>query len=224
VKSRSDLANDLAIDRARALALTPVSRETAGRLDRFVDLLQTWQQTTNLIAASTLPNLWTRHVADSIQLMTLAPSARTWIDFGTGGGFPGLVLACVLADDPGATIYLVESNAKKAAFLREAQREVGVPAIVCAERMETFTERFDGPVEVVTSRAVAPLKILFQLSFTLLRRSGVLGLFPKGKNVEQELAEASVSWSMHATLVQSRTDGAGRIVIVRDLERRGLAI
>src|ERR1700704_5018950 len=124
---RPDAASvpDLASDRARALALTPVSRETSERLDRFVELLLTWQRTTNLIAASTIPHLWTRHVADSLQLLELAPDARVWIDLGSGGGFPGLVIACALADKPGALIHLVESNAKKAAFLREAQRVTG---------------------------------------------------------------------------------------------------
>ena len=88
------------IARARC-ALTPVSRETFARLDRFVELLLTWQRTTNLIAPSTVPRLWTRHIADSLQLLDLAPGARVWVDLGSGGGFPGLVIACALADTPG---------------------------------------------------------------------------------------------------------------------------
>src|SRR5664280_1584972 len=107
----------LAADKAAALALTPVSRETEARLDRYVDLLLEWQAKTNLVAPSTLPNLWTRHISDSLQLLTLAPSAKTWADLGSGGGFPGVVLACALADTPGAKVHLVERNAKKAAFL-----------------------------------------------------------------------------------------------------------
>src|SRR5215470_8112187 len=94
---------DLADDRARALALTPVSRETAARLDRYVEVLLRWHRTTNLIAASTIPALWTRHVADSLQLLDHAPRADAstrWIDLGAGGGFPGLVIACALADQP----------------------------------------------------------------------------------------------------------------------------
>src|SRR6266852_1352890 len=110
--------SDLAADRSRALALTPVSRETTERLDRFVELLLARQRTTNLISTSTILHLWTRHIADSLQLIDLAPAALTWIDVGTGGGFPGLVIACVLADRPGAVVHLVESNMKKAAFLR----------------------------------------------------------------------------------------------------------
>src|SRR5205823_12372747 len=109
-----------ASDRAGALALTPVSHETEARLDRYVALLLEWQAKTNLVAPSTLPNLWTRHISDSLQLLSLAPSAKTWVDFGSGGGFPGVVLACALADTPGATVHLVARIAKQAAFLREA--------------------------------------------------------------------------------------------------------
>src|SRR4051794_35355705 len=120
----------LASDRAAALALTPVSHETEARLDRYVALLLEWQAKTNLVAPSTLPNLWTRHISDSLQLLSLAPSAKTWVDFGSGGGFPGVVLACALAEMSGATVHLVERIAKKAAFLREAIRVTGSPGIV----------------------------------------------------------------------------------------------
>ena len=89
-----------------------------------------WQAKTNLVAPSTLPNLWTRHISDSLQLLSLAPSAKTWVDLGSGGGFPGVVLACALAETPGAKIHLVERNAKKAAFLREALRVTGSPGTV----------------------------------------------------------------------------------------------
>src|ERR1700736_4645109 len=99
-------------DKAAALALTPVSRETEARLDRYVELLREWQDKTNLVAPSTLPHLWTRHISDSLQLLALAPSAKVWVDLGSGGGFPGVVLACALADISGATVHLVERNAK----------------------------------------------------------------------------------------------------------------
>src|SRR5471032_119719 len=120
----------LAADKAAALALTPVSRETEARLDRYVDLLQEWQAKTNLVASSTLPNLWTRHISDSLQLLTLAPTAKIWVDLGSGGGFPGVVLACALAETPGANIQLIERNTKKAAFLREAVRVTGAAGTV----------------------------------------------------------------------------------------------
>src|SRR5262245_34780005 len=105
-------------DRERALALTPVSRETLERLDRFVALLLAWQRTTSLIAPSTVSHLWTRHIADSLQLLDLAPHARVWIDLGAGGGFPGLVIACARAGQPGAHVHLLDSHPHTAALLR----------------------------------------------------------------------------------------------------------
>jgi 16S rRNA (guanine527-N7)-methyltransferase len=211
---------DLAADRSRALALTPVSRETSERLDRFVELLLSWQRTTNLIASSTIPQLWTRHIADSLQLIDLAPAARVWIDVGTGGGFPGLVVACALAaEQPGVAVHLVESNLKKAAFLREAALATGAPAIVHAMRVETFGRSFKGHPDVVSARAVAPLKSLLDICFPLLAKNGVTGLFPKGQNAALELGEASDSSNMKVELVPSRTDPAARIVVIRDLER-----
>ncbi len=133
----------LAADRAKALALTPVSRETLERLDRFVALLLDWQGRMNLIAPSTIPTIWTRHIADSLQLLDLARNARIWIDLGSGAGFPGMVIACALADTPGATVHLVESTKKKAAFLSEAQQVTGAPAKIYPERIETFVPTFD---------------------------------------------------------------------------------
>jgi len=209
-------------DRAQALALTPVSRETAERLDRFVDLLLAWQKTTNLISPATVPRLWTRHVADSLQVVDLAPSAKVWIDLGSGGGFPGLPIACALADTPGAAVHLVESNGKKASFLREAVRVTQAPAIVHAQRAENFVDSSAGQVEVVVARAVAPLNLLLALSFPLLR-DGALGIFPKGQDVGTELTQAAKYWKINHKLVPSRTDPEGRIVLVSALERRQTA-
>jgi 16S rRNA (guanine527-N7)-methyltransferase len=191
------------------------------RLDRFVPLLLGWQRTINLVAPSTVTHVWTRHIADSLQLVDLAPGARTWIDVGSGGGFPGLVIACALASESGVSIHLVEANTRKAAFLREAQRLTGAPARVHTQRMEEFAQNFYGEVDVICARAVSPLKSLLELTFPLLKRPQALGLFPKGKNAEDELREASNSWRMRATLVASRTDPAGRIIAIRDLERGG---
>jgi 16S rRNA (guanine527-N7)-methyltransferase len=191
------------------------------RLDRFTTLLFAWQRTTHLVAPSTLPQLWTRHIADSLQLLDLAPEARIWVDVGSGGGFPGLVIACALASKPGAAIHLVEGNARKAAFLREAQRITEAAAHIHAERMEAFAPRFAGPLDAICARAVLPLKPLLHLTFPLLHRPEVVGFFPKGKNAERELHDASTDWRMHATLVPSRTDPSGRIIVVREVEPRG---
>jgi 16S rRNA (guanine527-N7)-methyltransferase len=208
---------DLAADRARALALVPVSRETAARLDRFAALLFDWQSHLNLIAASTVPVLWTRHIADSLQLLGLAPQARKWVDLGSGAGFPGLPIACALADQGSAQIHLVESNNKKAAFLREAIRVSGAPAIVHAERIGDFSKRFRGELDVVTARALAPLPELLSIAYPLLKR-GPLGVFPKGQDMDAELTEAAKCWSIEASLVPSRTDPKSRVVVIRRAE------
>src|SRR6202165_111805 len=146
----------LASDKAAALALTPVSRETEARLDRYVDLLGEWQGKNNPVAPSTLPNLWTRHISDSLQLLSLAPSAKTWVDLGSGGGFPGVVLACALAETSGAMVHLVERNAKKAAFLREALRISMSPGIVHLAEIGDRVDRITGPLACATARAGSP--------------------------------------------------------------------
>jgi len=220
--SRTPPTPDLTADRDAALRLTPVSRETLRRLDLFVGTLLAWNAKMNLISAGSVPHLWTRHIADSLQLLDLAPDARTWIDLGSGGGFPGLVIACALADTPGAIVHLVESSTKKAAFLREAADVIGAPAVVHAERIEKFVEHFDGPVDVVTARALSPLKSILDQSFSLLK-TGVLGLFPKGRSVNAELTDATKYWNINIDLAPSRTDSKGRIVVVHALARRPAA-
>jgi 16S rRNA (guanine527-N7)-methyltransferase len=215
-QTRQQIDTNLARDRARAVALigSAVSRETWTRLDGLVALLRKWQTTTNLVAPSTLTEIWTRHIADSAQLLTIVPDARVWVDLGSGGGFPGLVVACAMADHPGATIDLVESNQKKSAFLREAARILGVPAIVHARRIEDFVSTPLQSFDVVTARALAPLDRLMDYVGPLLKK-GTIGLFPKGQDAAAELTAASKSWIMDAQLVPSVTDPQARIVVVR---------
>ena len=215
---------DLEADRERALALTPVSRETLDRLDRFVALLLAWQQHTNLISRSSVPTLWTRHIADSLQLVDLAPAAaRAWVDLGSGGGFPGMVIACALAGTKGAHMHLVESTGKKATFLREAVRATGAPAIVHSERIEHFVDKSGESFDVVTARALAPLSELLGMAYPLLK-SGALGLFPKGQDVAVELTAAAKYWKIQSSLIQSRTDSKGQIVMVRGIEPANRAL
>jgi 16S rRNA (guanine527-N7)-methyltransferase len=209
-------ALDLGADQKRALTLTPVSRETKQRLELFVDLLSVWQNKINLVAPSTLNELWTRHIADSLQLVPLAPGALTWVDFGSGGGFPGIPIACALASQTGVKVHLIESNGKKAAFLREAVRVTGAPALVHQERTENFAESCAETVHVVTARALAPLKILCDQAFPLISR-GAVGLFPKGQDVEVELTDAAKYWRLEASSVPSKTDPESSIVVVRGL-------
>jgi 16S rRNA (guanine527-N7)-methyltransferase len=220
-----DLEARLAADRQQALALLSrtltdsreITPQIIARLDRFVAALLQWQATTNLVAPSTLPELWTRHVADSVQLLPLAPNAQHWVDLGSGGGFPGLVIACAIAERPGAVVHLVESNLKKAAFLREAARLTGAPAKVHAVRIEDFVDHFAEPVEIVTARALATLENLIESAYPLLER-GAQALFLKGRDIEAELTAASKCWTMDAELIPSATDSLGRIVRVRSVE------
>ncbi|MDC7784250.1 16S rRNA (guanine(527)-N(7))-methyltransferase RsmG [Rhodoplanes sp. TEM] len=206
-------------DRAAALTLTPVSRETEARLDRFVAMLLERQSVMNLMAPSTIPTLWTRHVADSLQLLPLIPErARTFVDLGSGGGFPGLVLACALADRPGAAIHLVESTQKKAAFLRDVGAALALPVVVHAARIEDFNRKRPVVPDIITARALAPLPVLLGYVYPLLTKSGV-ALLAKGQDVEAELTQASKSWKITADLVPSQTSPEGRIVVVRGLER-----
>ena len=206
-------------DKAAALALTPVSRETESRLDRYVELLLQWQAKTNLVSASTLPNLWTRHIADSLQLLALAPSAKVWVDLGSGGGFPGVVLACALAETPGAHLHLVERNGKKAAFLREALRVTTAPGMVHAKRIEDIVDSINGSIDCVTARALAPLNRLVGFVEPLVKQ-GAKALFLKGQDVEVELTEATKYWTIHPILHSSLTGGQGWIVELDRIDRR----
>jgi 16S rRNA (guanine527-N7)-methyltransferase len=206
-------------DKAAALALTPVSRETEARLDRYLELLRQWQAKTNLVAPSTLPHLWTRHVADSLQLLSLAPTAKVWVDFGSGGGFPGVVLACALAETAGARVYLVERNSKKAAFLREALRITSGPGIVHATGIEDIVDSIEGPIDCVTARALAPLHELVGFARPLVGK-GAKALFLKGQDVEAELTEATKYWNIEPILHSSLTGGQGWIVELDRIERR----
>ena len=154
---------------------------------------------------------------NSLQLLALAPTALVWADFGSGAGFPGLVIACALADTDGAHVHLIESNGKKAAFLREAVRVTGAPAQIHTVRVLDFVENTVEPIDVVTARALAPLPELLPMAYPLLKR-GSLGVFPKGQDVGFELTEAAKCWNIQFELSQSLTDARGRIVVVRGLE------
>ena len=246
-----------------------VSRETIARLATYEGLLRQWQKAVNLVAPSTLDAVWHRHFADSAQLLPLAPAARTWVDLGSGAGFPGLVVAILLAEQllplpmllqhgerdgvrgrdicrrkrlpltltpprkggegtPAAPasprVTLIESNARKCAFLREVVRQTGISASVAVDILSTRIETaatqasLQAP-DVVSARALAPLDKLLALAAPLFASSTV-GLFLKGRDVAAELKAAESLWNFNVELVPSRTEPDGRIVVVRNLERK----
>jgi 16S rRNA (guanine527-N7)-methyltransferase len=169
------------------LRLVPVSRETEERLALFVDVLDRWRRKTNLIADSTFPSVWTRHIADSAQLLALAPHVKRWVDMGSGAGFPGLVIAIQLADVPGALVHCVESDGRKCAFLREAARVTGAAAQIHAVRVEAIAPENIGPVDAVTARAFAPLPLALELARPWMAR-GAVAVFPRGESARDQIA------------------------------------
>jgi 16S rRNA (guanine527-N7)-methyltransferase len=170
------------------LKLVPVSRETEERFAVFVDCLARWRRATNLIADSTFPSVWTRHIADSAQLLPLAQGAIRWLDMGSGAGFPGLIVAIQLAGIPGAVVHCVDSDQRRCAFLREAARATGAPAVIHVARIESVAMETVGAVDCVTARAFAPLPKTLEFARPWLE-SGAVGLFPRGRSVLKDLEQ-----------------------------------
>jgi 16S rRNA (guanine527-N7)-methyltransferase len=198
-----------------------VSRETIDKLLAYEGLLKQWQKTINLVAPSTLDSIWSRHFADSAQVLPLAPpGAKQWLDLGSGAGFPGLVLAIMLAPRDGAKVTLIESDTRKAAFLREVARHTGAPVDIRPERIEkAATQSKLGSVDVITARALAPLPRLLDLaapSFT----AETVGVFLKGREAQTEIDAAKERWDFASELHPSLTDSSGRIVVIRALQAK----
>lgn len=201
------------------LAISSVSRETRERLERFTAEVSRWQKVQNLVGTGTLDQIWERHVLDSLQLIDHEPHASTWLDLGSGAGFPGLVLGISFASRPEAMVHLVECNSRKCAFLRHAARVTGAKVQVHEERLETTIKRFVGKVDVVTARALAPLDQMFDWTEPLIAQ-GAVGLFPKGRNYKAELTDAAGCWKFTADMLPSQTDSQARVVRVTTLEKR----
>jgi 16S rRNA (guanine527-N7)-methyltransferase len=201
-------------DRRKALGLISVSRETLEKLDILVAELRKWQNIKNLVGPSAIEQIWTRHIADSVQLLQYAPNAHSWLDLGSGGGFPGLVLAILRSERCLHETHLVESNGRKCAFLRHVVRLTGISAHIHETRVEAFLQKADAKADVVSARALASLDQLLAWTNTLLR-NGALGIFPKGQDVDTELKHAAISWNFEAECRPSLTDQQARIVLVR---------
>ena len=202
-----------------------VSRETIAWLTTYEALLRRWQKTINLVAPSTLDDVWHRHFADSAQLWGLRPEvAATWLDLGSGAGFPGLVLAILAAERGGTRHILVESDTRKAAFVREVAREVGVAVDILCSRIESAETHFKvRTVDCVTARALAPLPRLLPLVAPYFA-SHTVGLFLKGRDVAAELdAATSEGWVFVAERRPSLTDKDGSILVLSRLRSKSLA-
>ncbi len=202
-----------------------VSDETLKRLIVYESLLIQWQKKINLVAPSTLDEIWHRHFADSAQLFDLAPKdSRIWVDLGAGAGFPGLVLA-ILRAGRGAEVdhephILIESDQRKAAFLGEIARKTSLAVDIVISRIEiTSTQGRYKSVDVVTARALAPLDRLIGLAKPMFGPKTV-GLFPKGRDIRQEIKNASANWSFTCELAESLTDTEARIAVVTSPEAK----
>lgn len=205
-----------------------VSRETLGRLETYAELLAKWQRTINLVAPNTISDIWHRHFADSAQLYRLIPAqAGHLVDLGSGGGFPGLVLAALAAGDSSRNtsgralaVALVESDTRKAAFLREAARQLGIAVDILSSRIESITNSDSlERVDVITSRALAPLPRLFEYVEPIFS-SNTVALFLKGRTADAEVEEARKVWNFAFELLPSMTDAEARIAVIRELEHK----
>ena len=172
----------------------PVSRETFDRLIAFEQVFLRWADRINLASPSTLKDLWSRHILDSAQLLPLRGGSSKWADIGSGGGFPGAILAILLEEQPDSSVLLIESNGKKAAFLRSALAELAPKAVIAAQRAEIVISRERAP-HIVTARAVASLQDLLALTEPWLT-AGTRALFHKGRDYRSELKTASDTWNL----------------------------
>ncbi len=201
-------------DASRHRLFEQLPEETLRRLSIYEALLKKWLRVINLVGGSTLDEIWLRHFADSLQISDAAPQARRWLDLGSGGGFPGLVTAIRYADDPNASVHLIESDQRKCAFLREVSRETGAPALVHCARIEAVLPSFDEPLDAVSARALAPLDVLLGYAQKFIE-NGAIGVFSKGQQAEAELTDSPRAANYLIESLQSKTSAAARIILVR---------
>lgn len=194
-----------------------VSRETLEALEAFVALVQRWNPAINLVSKSTLEDLWGRHVLDSAQLFSYCPAeAKRWVDIGSGGGFPGLIVALLAKETmPELQVTLVESDQRKATFLRQAAQTLGLTVTVLSKRIESIPPL---AADVVSARALAPLVELLGFAHPHIRHDGVV-LFPKGARHAEELSEARNSWHFDLSRHPSLSDSAAAILEIRNINR-----
>lgn len=196
-----------------------VSRETQERLEHFLSLFQKWAKTINLTAPSTIDDAWRRHIADSAQVFQLQPAAKSWVDLGSGGGFPGIVTAIFLAESAAGWVHLVESNHKKAAFLRTALRETGARGSVHPIRIEEAPVTIDAP-DFISARALAELGMLFEFIEPWTSRSRDLrAYFHKGRDYRFEIANARRRWNFDLLEHKSAVERDSVVLEISGLQR-----
>lgn len=199
--------------RATALQQFPELQRIEGELSIYEELLRRWQPKINLVAPNTLAEAWLRHFADSAQVLAALPEALRWADIGSGAGFPGLVTALLLKGRPGAIVHLIESDQRKAAFLRAVSRETGAPASIHVDRIEKALPPLAGEIDAVSARALAPLDRLLAMVNQPLRKGGI-AVFMKGAEWRDELTGASRLGNFSFETIQSRTDPRARLIVV----------
>lgn len=199
---------------AKAWIADRVSRETMQRLELFYDLLLQWQKTINLVAPSTVETAWSRHFVDSAQLFDLSPEfSKHWLDLGSGGGFPGIVIAAMAVEKrPDLRMSLVESDIRKAGFLRESARRMGLPVNIIMQRISDVPPQ---PADVISARALGSLSKLIDFVEPHVSPTTCL-LFPKGSSYAKELETLSDDWQIRADVIKSVTDPDA--VVLRFLE------
>lgn len=194
-----------------------VSRETFAALKGLEDLVRKWSPAINLVSKATMSDLWDRHIADSAQLFLLCPpDARAWVDLGSGGGFPGLVLAAIAREQhPGLKFTLVEADQRKATFLRQAARSLGLTVVVLDQRIESLAPL---QADVISARALAPLSDLLGFAAVHLRAGGT-AIFPKGARHAEELTEARNRWTFDIETRPSQSDRDSAVLVIRNIHR-----
>ncbi|KXG85527.1 16S rRNA (guanine(527)-N(7))-methyltransferase RsmG [Agrobacterium bohemicum] len=197
-----------------------VSRETQERLEHFVDLFKKWNATTNLVASSTLGELWSRHIADSAQIFQLSPKPQIWVDLGSGGGFPGIITAIFMAEFGEGWVHLVESNRKKAGFLRVALNETGARGKVHPVRIEAASAVITN-CDVISARALADLDLLLEYVEPWNRKNENLRCyFNKGRDYEAEVQKARGRWDFDLLKHQSSVEASSVVLEISHLASR----
>lgn len=192
-----------------------VSRETLEKLKTFAELLRKWNPKINLVSKSSLDDLWPRHILDSVQIFELVPGPGKWVDLGSGGGFPGIVISILNQEERNFDVVMVESDQRKSAFLRTAIRELDLAAKVKTERIEEL-ECLEA--DVLSARALADLTKLLGFAELHLKRGGI-ALFPKGQSWQREDLEARQDWNYDLETVTSKTNSDAAILKIKDIAR-----